>query len=395
MRSDEDARGFARQQANACNKPRLMIAGGSLPADVRVEADIRLAAGASGGVVVRYRDDRNYAVARLDSRTRSVVVEAIVNGVRTQLAAQPLAADFPFSVWHNVAVEVRGRTMTVEVTDARLNDPYAVVTVTLPTALSSGGAGVEATCSRVDADNFSAAALYTPRTGRAPVPTLGSLSFTDEFNDSTPENNGWAWIRRDPAATETGGFLRWPVQRADLTGPERNREGQIVSNNAAILYRDVPSDQNYVAETKCTIDLGVNDIKNYQQCGIIAYENDDLFARLSHVAIWNTRPTKFGKEQPFAGGLSYGGMLIGPPAETTWLRIAHRVDPDNGEHEYRAGTSRDGTSWIWGGVWTLPAGTDPDIGLISHAWQEGPQATSQFDYFKLYTGGTWGNWPGE
>jgi hypothetical protein len=106
---------------------------------VRVEADIRLPDGSSGGVVVRYRDDANYAVARLDSRTRSVVVEVVVNGVRTQLAAQPLAADFPFGVWHNVAVEVRGTAMTVEVTDARLNDPYAVVKVTLPTALSSGG----------------------------------------------------------------------------------------------------------------------------------------------------------------------------------------------------------------------------------------------------------------
>jgi hypothetical protein len=274
----------------------------------------------------------------------------------------------------------------VEVTDARLNDPYAVVKVTLPTALSSGAAGVEATCSRVDADNFSAAELYRPRTTKAPVPTRGTLTFSDGFNDGTLGGPGWTWLRGPaPGATESGGMLRWPVEDTDLVGG---------GNNASILYRQDP-EGTYIAQTKCTIDLGVDIIRNYQQCGMIAYVNDDLWLRLSHVAIWNTRQTEFGKEQPFADGLSFGGMLIGPPADTTWLRLAHRLDPENGEHEFRAATSRDGQRWIWGGVWTLPAGTDVKIGLISHGRQTGERATSQFDYFRVYTGGTWGNWPGE
>jgi len=85
--------------------------------------------------------------------------------------------------------------------------------------------------------------------------------------------------------------------------------------------------------------------------------------------------------------LSYGGMLIGPPADTTWLRLAHTIDRENGEHEYRAATSRDGENWVWGGAWTLPADTEPRIGLISHGKQTGgedPPATAEFDYFRVY-----------
>jgi hypothetical protein len=51
-----------------------------------------------------------------------------------------------------------------------------------------------------------------------------------------------------------------------------------------------------------TIDLGTDVVRNYQQAGLIAYVNDNLFTRLSHVAIWNTRQTEFGKEMPYAGG---------------------------------------------------------------------------------------------
>jgi arabinan endo-1,5-alpha-L-arabinosidase len=111
--------------------------------------------------------------------------------------------------------------------------------------------------------------------------------------------------------------------------------------------------------------------------------DDDDFARLSHVAIWNTRQTEFGREMPYAGRLSYGGTIIGPPAETTWLRLTHRTDA-SGEQELQASTSRDGRTWVHGGVWTFPAGSTLRIGLISHGLQTGAPATAQFDYFRVY-----------
>ncbi|GAA0513850.1 hypothetical protein Ade02nite_48960 [Paractinoplanes deccanensis] len=209
--------------------------------------------------------------------------------------------------------------------------------------------------------------------GTAVTPRPGRLltAYSDEFGTL---GAGWDFVRPDPAVTTAGGSLRWPVQGADLTG---------TGNNAGVLLRDPPPG-SWIAETKLTLPLGEDTVRNYQQGGIIAYASDDLFARLSAVAIWNTRQVEFGKEMPYAGQLSYGGTIAGTPGlETTWLRLAHRVDPADGEHEYRAGVSRDGRHWTWGGVWTLPADSAPRIGLIAHGGAE-PPVTASFDYLRFY-----------
>ena len=372
--------------AAGCDTISTVLAS-SAPTNVRAEADLRPSAGAAGGVVVRYVDARTYAVAWVDTRTRSLVAQAVVDGTTRATASVPLPATLPLDVWHNLAVEARGLKLSATLTDARLEEPYAVLALGLPSALVRGRSGVAARCGPVDAANVAVTQLYREQTTTAPVPTLGTLDAAagDEFDDATIDAS-WSWVRGPNAdAQESGGALRWPTQNGDLTG----RGG-----SASVLLRPAPSTGTYTVETKCTIDLGIDAIRNYQQCGLVAYVDDDLFLRLSHVAIWNTRQTEFGKEMPFADGLSYGGMLIGPPADTTWLRLAHRVDPANGEHEFRAATSRNGTSWTWGGVWTLPAGATVRVGLVSLGWNgSDPRATSSFDYFRAYTGGSWGDWP--
>ena len=375
-----DRSGFVRQQ-RANDKTALLVNEARVPDDARVEGDLRLDRGEAAGVVARYADAENYTVAWLDRASNALVTDAVKDGESAGRRSAPLPDGFAFDEWHNVAVEVRGTRMTAEVTDARLHDPYAIVGRNLPGSLSEGRAGVAAR-GRADADNVSAARLYDPNTSAAPTPDIGtgSEAHSDEFDDATLDG-AWSWAgdRPDPNAEEAGGVLRWPVQQADLTGP---------GNDASVLLRDAPEGA-YVAETKLTINLGVEDIRNYQQGGLVAYLGDDEFVRLSHVAIWNTRQTEFGKEMPYAGRLSYGGMLVGPPAGTTWLRLAHRVDPANGEHEFRAATSRDGEHFVWGGTWTLPAGEEPRIGLISHGKNgdnpSAPPATSVFDYFRVYT----------
>ncbi|MBU2662961.1 family 43 glycosylhydrolase [Actinoplanes bogorensis] len=204
-----------------------------------------------------------------------------------------------------------------------------------------------------------------------PTPVPGRLLVSDEFADLGPT---WEFVRPDPAVTVSGGALRWPVQGADLTGS---------GNDAGVLLRK-PPEGSWIAETRVALPLGEDTVRNYQQAGLIAYADDDLFARLSAVAIWNTRQVEFGKEMPYAGKLSYGGTIVGAPGETvTWLRLAHHVDPVNGEHEYRPGVSRDGKHWTWGGVWTLPAGTSPRIGLIAHGGAS-PAVTASFDYLRFY-----------
>jgi arabinan endo-1,5-alpha-L-arabinosidase len=392
LEEGEQEGGYVRRHDRA-PKESYLVSKKKAPADVRAEADLRMSEtskkpkgpkakkpkgskerGRAVGLVVNYEGKRDHVVAWLDPEKNALVTDAVVRGRSVGREETPLPDNFRFEEWHNVAAEIRGREMTVEVTEARLNDPLAVQKRTLPKeAVGSGSVGIASRGAGGEADNVGAAELYEPKTETAPEPEVGDVdaAFSDEFDDGAlgPE---WSWVR-EPDGGEAGGAYRWPTQAADLT-----RE----SNDASVLLRDAP-EGDYTVETKLTIDLGTDTVRNFQQGGLIVYVNDDHFLRLSHVAIWNTRQTEFGKEMPFAGGISFGGMLVGPPSDTTWLRLSHRTDPENGEHEYRAATSRDGENWVWGGVWTLPADTEPRIGLVSHGGDT-PQATSEFDYFRVY-----------
>lgn len=367
-----DSGGYVRQQG-AASRDGLLLARSEILPDSRVEGDLRLTGGEEAGIVVRYRDSENHATAYLNGGRNALVTEVITDG-RSDREITPLPEDFAFGEWHNVAVELRGQKMRVEVTDARLNDPYAVAAQKLPETLTSGRTGI-ASNGRIEADNFSAARLYEPVQETAPEPAVGEVdpAYSDEFEDGALDE-AWSWFR-EPDGEEDGGSYRWPVQEGDIVG-----EG----GEASVLLREAP-EGDYTVETRLDMDLGENTVRNFQQAGLIVYEDDDLWARLSHVAIWNTRQTEFGKEMPFAGDTSFGGTLVGPPADTTWLRLSHRTDPANGEHEFRAYTSRDGEDWVRGGVWTLPADADPRIGLVSLGRSPGdPAATAEFDYFRTY-----------
>jgi len=307
------------------------------------------------------------ATARL-SQTRDGRV------VRSAQAALP--AGFAPGQWHSASLQIAGGTARAQLSHARLGDPFVDLTVNLLSPADRRGQGGQAgafgQAAGVGVDNLSVLKATTPvsRLATDRVPDVLDRARSDEFDGSTLAG-GWDWVRKDDAATLADGALRWPTQAADLTGS---------SNSAGVLLRD-PGPGDWTVETKLGIDLGTDSVRNFQQGGLIAYVNDDLFTRLSHVAIFNTRQTEFGKEMPYAGRLAFGGTIVGPPAATTWLRITHHLDPRNGEHELRAWTSRDGTRWVKGGVWTLPAGTDVRVGLISHG---GAGATSAFDYLRVY-----------
>ena len=363
---------FELAGAASC-EPDIEVTRGRSPADYRAEADLRLGEGAAAaGLVTSWRSKRNYLVSWLDREAGALVTDVVRGGKSLGREASPLPEGFRYDVWHNVAAELRGRVLTVEVTDARLNDPVAVHRRVLPHGTGGAGAvGAAARCGPADAANLGAARLYDPVRHQVPPPRVGDVVYTDQFDDGTLDPS-WSWVRGpDPAATETGGVLRWPTQPGDLVG---------ANETASVLLRDAPEGA-YTVETKLAIDLGTDDVRNFQQAGLVAYLDDDHFLRFSHVAIWNTRQTEFGKEMPFADGTSWGGMAVGTPAPVTWLRLQHRIDPANGEHEFRAASSRDGRHWTWGGVWTLPAGTTPRIGLISHG---GTGAVAEFDYLRIY-----------
>jgi arabinan endo-1,5-alpha-L-arabinosidase len=344
---------------------------------VRVEADLR-SSGPAYGLVAAARGSRDGLRVVVNNRSHRVTLRLTAGGRTTASVSSPLPAGFDPRDWHAVSLQVRGRVAMARLTHARLGDPLADLRLTLPSASAGTGgrAGAVAGGSGVRTDNVSVLRATAPvrRLARVHVPSRLDPAASDEFNGSAVRP-GWTWVRRDDAATVTAGVLRWRTQAADLTG---------TGNDAGVLLRDL-GDGAWTAETKVTIDLGTDTIRNFQQAGIVAYAGDDLFARLSHVAIWNTRQVEFGKEMPFAEGLSYGGTIVGPPATTTWLRLTHRVDPSNGEHELRGWSSRDGRRWVQGGVWTLPAGADVRVGLVSHgrSGSDAP-ATANFDYLRVY-----------
>ena len=363
-RSEQQAGGFVSSAGAAT------LLSGRLGTSGRVEADQRSGGAAYG---LSLRAGSSTVRAQVDPTAGTLRLTQQRPGHKDPTTDVDLPDGFTADAWHSVVLQVRDGEATASISNARLGDPVASVELDLRGSTKKvEQAGAVAQGAGVDVDNLSALPVAKPVTKLAPTPVPDKLdkSASDSFSGSSL-GSGWSWVRKDAAATVADGVLRWPTEAADLTG---------TSNSAGVLLRS-PGSGDWAVETKLNIDLGIDDVRNYQQAGLVAYVDDDQFVRLSHVAIFNTRQTEFGHETPYAGGLSYGGTIVGPPAATTWLRLTHRVDPGNGEHELRAWTSRDGRTWVKGGVWTLPAGSDVKVGLVSHG---GAGATAKFSYFRVY-----------
>jgi len=379
----ENDQGYVRHDAIS-NKQSFLVTKERTSVNSRVEADLRISPTSNGavGVVFAYINPANYVAAWIDKEANALVTDVLLRGRSWGQVETPLPTGFDFEHWHNLAVEVRNGVMYVEVTNSRLFDPAARQQRALPNGVMPTGAiGALAIGGSVDVDNLGAARIYTPVTEPVQAPTVGQIdpNYSDEFEgvgDPAENDPAWSWVRAPDGAEGDGVFL-WETQNADL---------YVDSNNASVLLRDAPPG-DFTVETKVTLDVGMDTDRSYQQAGLVVYVNDDEYIKLVHVAISTSRRVEYAKEKPT--GVRYGNMFVGPPADTTWLRISRRVDPSTGEQLYRAATSRDGEHWIWGGVWTMPAGVTPKIGLVSMAAccaapGEPQTATALFDYFRVY-----------
>ncbi|NUR16930.1 MAG: family 43 glycosylhydrolase [Dermatophilaceae bacterium] len=315
----------------------------------------------------------------LDPRAGSLTAQVDDGGaVRSSSTALPAVVA---GAWRTLTVEATAEGLTAEVTESDLADASARVRVdgavqphSAPVRLSSSGARV---------DNVVVNPAARDASALVPVPQAGALLSAEEFDD--PSLAGFTWVRRNPAATVSDGSLNWPVEGKDLVGG---------GNDAGVLLHDAPGDGDWIAEAKTRLDVGTDTVRNYQQVGIVAYRDDDDFARLSNVAIWNTRQTEYGRETAADpanpdGPTSYGGAIVGTSAPTLWLRLAHHRTAA-GEHLYRAGTSRDGVTWTWGATWTFTPGTSPRIGLVAHGGAS-PAVTAHVDHLRFYAS----SWPSD
>jgi arabinan endo-1,5-alpha-L-arabinosidase len=196
---------------------------------------------------------------------------------------------------------------------------------------------------------------------------------SDEF-DGITLGSQWTWVRPPDPATYglTGSAFRFDTQAADLFES---------SNNASVLLEDTPNG-NYIVETKVRLNLPPEGCCfNFVQAGLVIYGNDDNFVKLAHVSIWETRQTEFAKELfPVPAGYPrYGNTVVGPPDESTFLRIVKRTV--GGDEHYTAYTSRDGQHWVRGGTWTHDLGNQARIGLVSMG---GAGFVAEFDYVRVY-----------
>lgn len=363
-RSEAQSGGYVSSSAPAT------LVSAEVGSSARVEADLR-STGAAYGLSLRAGSSTVQVL--LDPQAGTVRLQQQRPGHKDPRRTVALPDGFAAQDWHAVALQVRDGSATVSVTNARLGDPLASVELDLRGSTSTiDRAGAVAAGAGVDVDNLSALPVARPVTRLAPTPVPDRLdrSASDDFSGSTLDD-GWSWVRQDPAATVAKGVLTWPTEAGDLNG---------TGNDAGVLLRS-PGPGAWTIQTKLEIDLGTDEVRNFQQAGLVAYVDDDQFVRLDHVAIFDTRQIEFGHETRYAGRVVNGGTIVGPPAATTWLRITHRVDPANGEHELRGWSSRDGRTWVKGGVWTLPAGADIRVGLVS---QGGVGATARFSYFRVY-----------
>ncbi len=215
---------------------------------------------------------------------------------------------------------------------------------------------------------------YEPRRWRMDRPGRLLAEYSDEFGGNGLDTSQWSWVRQPDPATygvENGTF-RFDTQAADLYQE---------NNSASLLTEDAP-EGDYIVETKVRLNLPAEGCCfNFVQAGLVIYGGDDSYVRLMHVSIFETRQTEFAKEAVLPDvGPRFGGTLVGPPAETTWLRIVKRTVGD--EEHYTPYTSRDGETWVRGGTWTHNLGDNARIALASMG---GTGFTANFDYVRVYS----------
>ena len=248
-------------------------------------------------------------------------------------------------------------------------------------------------------DTLQQAPVTTPGAGGQPgveprppdVPTALLDGPSDEMNGGLEP--GWTWVRSpdpgDASLTERPGFLRLRVQNADLFED---------SNSASVLTRPAP-EGDFVVEAKFDFDVPAEGCCfNYEQAGLLLYQDDDRFVKNAHVAIWETRQTEWAKEVPAghpeqARPRRYGNTVLGPPAYpdampgTTWLRIVKRTTASGAQH-YTGYSSIDGVNWVRGGTWTHDLAS-LKIGLVAMggggpADNAAERHTADFDYVRVY-----------
>lgn len=367
---------------------RTLLAEREVEGDVRINGAVRLSPGEGADGTAGFVFERaGYRVrVVLDRSAASFVAEVWSDGRLLDSRRTALPPGFAYADWHQLDVRLRGRQLGAEVSDAGLGDSLAAVRLSLPAGAGTARVGVVSDRAGAAFDDITVAGLFRPVTRKLPDPEAGepAPALNEEFD--TGIGSRWTWLR-SPAATVEDGRLLFPVQRADLVDRRPNPD-----DSASLLLAGAPSG-DWTLETNVSVPFGDTVPFGWPQAGVVVYGNDDAFVDLTYGARNRTRMVNFGTEVPWPTGVTYGSAQVGPTSDTMWLRLRHTVVRESGEHRYRAATSTDGRHWTWHGARTLPAGSEPRIGLAAYGIESSDDVdtvVAAFDYVRFFrpeTGG--------
>lgn len=230
------------------------------------------------------------------------------------------------------------------------------------------------------------------------VPVPGPLlnAYSQDF-DTTALGPQWHWVREDPSGwslTSDAGTLTIDTQPGDLYE---------TTNTAQNLLLEPVPHGDFIAETK----VALQPTENYQQAGLLLYQDDDHYLRLVGESNSGVDETEWGKETDVTSPYTsfdcsgypantcpvYGSGFLEPPGFSpaakavggngtwTWLRIVKEGSTAT------AYTSTDGHAWSPGATYNLngfnPAGP-LYVGLISIAAGAQTEIPAHFAYVHVY-----------
>ncbi len=187
-----------------------------------------------------------------------------------------------------------------------------------------------------------------------------AIPFRDDFN-SKSLGSDWYFIREDPTHwnLEAPGYFQITTQAGDLSGSYNNAQN--------VLLRPAPAIDFEIATA-----VKFNPTPGWQQAGLVIYQDDDNYLRLTRCQIGNDM-VEFLQE---SDGIP-SSLVAECNLETTYLKI---VKTDN---TYTGYYSANGSDWIEVYEYSDVSLSDPKIGLTAFQIREADEGPVQFDFFSL------------
>ena len=279
-------------------------------------------------------------------------------------AATPTAGETPLAVaFTGTASDPEGSALTYAwdftsdgTTDAATKDATHTYT--------QAGTQV-ATFTATDADGRSSSTTVTITVHPQPPDGNCFSPGSDQFDGTALDTARWDEVAHDAVGGYTvgGGALNLIAGAGTFAGN--------ATNSPPLILQEQPDDE-WTLTTKVTFDP----TGEGQQAGLLLYQNDDNYIRLSHTFAAERRVELFKED----GGAAVFGQSVALPAgapTTLYLRVTF-----NGADNVRGYWSADGGQWTPVATTTIAGINNPDIGVYANNGNvpAGATPTAAFDW---------------